>query len=128
MDDCTTRGWWRRILGLMAGAALATLVACGGGSSLGIDQQPVDQTVNAGDQATFTALANFDGVDYQWQISTDGGTNFADIPGATGTSYTTPPTTDADSGEQFRVVVSNAVQSVESEAATLTVVLQAQPL
>ena len=36
-------------------------------------------------------------------------------------SYTTPATTTADSGSQFTVVVSNAIGSVTSNAATLTV-------
>src|SRR5213595_3835757 len=43
------------------------------------------------------------------------------IGGATAASYTTPPTTAADNGDQFTVVVSNAVGSVTSNAAALTV-------
>src|SRR5205807_3424024 len=43
------------------------------------------------------------------------------IGAATAASYTTPATTAADDGEQFTVVVSNAVGSVTSNAAALTV-------
>ena len=52
---------------------------------------------------------------YQWQ---KGGTP---ISGATSGSYITPPTTSADNGALFRVVVSNSAGSVTSLAATLTV-------
>jgi hypothetical protein len=52
---------------------------------------------------------------YQWQKN---GTN---ISGATGASYTTPVTTTADNGEQFRVIVSSSSGSDPSSIATLTV-------
>src|SRR2546422_6811392 len=44
--------------------------------------------------------------------------NGSAISGATATSYTTPVTTTADSGELFRVVVSNSAGSVTSNSAT----------
>jgi hypothetical protein len=47
--------------------------------------------------------------------------NGTDIPGATKSSYTTPPTTAADNGALFSVVVTNRVGSVTSDNATLTV-------
>src|SRR5205823_11235480 len=52
---------------------------------------------------------------YQWQK------NGTAISAATAASYTTPATTTSDSGAQFTVVVSNAVGSVTSNAAALTV-------
>src|SRR5205823_8394553 len=52
---------------------------------------------------------------YQWQK------NGSAISGATAAIYTTPPTTSADNGAQFKVMVSNARGSVTSNAATLTV-------
>src|SRR5207248_1060587 len=52
---------------------------------------------------------------YQWQK------NSTAISGATSASYTTPATTSADNGAQFRVVVSNVAGNVTSNAATLTV-------
>jgi hypothetical protein len=56
---------------------------------------------------------------YQWQRST--GSGFADIPGATGDTYTTPATTLDDDGATYRVSVNNAVGNVTSSAATLSV-------
>jgi len=51
---------------------------------------------------------------YQWNK------NGAAISGATSAAYTPPPTTSADNGAQFDVVVSNSAGRVTSTAATLT--------
>src|SRR5947208_1144635 len=81
-----------------------------------ITTQPASQTVSAGQTATFTGTAAGTApLSYQWQK------NGTAISGATAASYTTPATTAADNGDQFTVVVSNAVGSVTSNAAALTV-------
>ena len=101
------------------------LAGCGGYSNPGsvngtgapyIIAQPVNQTVTAGQTATFSVIAAGTApLAYQWQK------NGANIAGATAASYATPVTTTADSGEQFRVAVSNSAGSVTSMPATLTV-------
>ena len=81
-----------------------------------ITAQPTNQTVIAGQTATFAVVATGTApLSYQWQ---KGGGNIA---GATSSSYTTPATTTADSGTTFRVAVSNSMGTVGSAAATLTV-------
>src|SRR5208282_1860990 len=81
-----------------------------------ITTQPVNQTVTAGQTATFTvAAAGTAPLSYQWQK------NGVNIAGATAASYTTPVTTTGNSGSTFDVVVSNTAGSVTSNAATLTV-------
>ena len=81
-----------------------------------ITTQPVNQTVTAGQTATFTVVAGGTApLSYQWQK------NGVNIAGATATSYTTPATATTDSGSTFRVVVTNTAGSVTSSAATLTV-------
>jgi len=81
-----------------------------------ISTQPANQTVTAGQTATFSVgAAGASPLAYQWQQ------NGAAISGATSNSYTTPVTTTANSGEQFRVVVTNAVGTITSGIATLTV-------
>ncbi len=81
-----------------------------------ITSQLASQTVASGHAATFTVVASgTTPLSYQWQK------NGTSISGATGTSYTTPATTSSDNGAKFQVVVSNAVGSVTSSAATLTV-------
>lgn len=84
--------------------------------------QPVDQRVQVGRPATFTVAATGSTpLRYQWQR--DG----IDIPGATAASYTTPPTTVADNGAVFRVIVSNSAGSVTSDPATLRVIVGNPP-
>src|SRR5438132_11317597 len=81
-----------------------------------ITTQPANQTVTAGQTASFTVVAGGTApLNYQWQK------NRVNIAGATAASYTTPVTTTADSGSSFRVVVSNSAGTVTSSAATLTV-------
>jgi hypothetical protein len=81
-----------------------------------ITQQPANQTVTAGQTATFSVTATGTApLTYQWQ---KGSTT---ISGATSSSYTTPPTSSSDSGSQFSVVVSNSAGKKTSNAATLTV-------
>src|SRR5271155_2467553 len=81
-----------------------------------ITQQPSNQTVNAGQTASFSVMAvGVAPLTYQWQK------DMTPISGATSASYTTLPTTTADNGSQYRVVVSNANGNATSNAATLTV-------
>lgn len=81
-----------------------------------ITTQPAAQTVTAGQSATFSVVATGSApLAYQWQK------NSVPISGANSSAYTTPVTTTADTGEQFRVVVSNPVGSATSNVATLTV-------
>ena len=78
--------------------------------------QPVSQTVNVGNTATFTATAGGTGpFTYQWFESG------AAIPGATSTSYTTPVLAAMDNGKQYSVAVTNLGGTVNSNTATLTV-------
>jgi hypothetical protein len=81
-----------------------------------ITKQPANQTVTAGQAATFTVTASGAApLSYQWQK------NGANLSGATSASYATPVATAADNGSTFLVVVSNSAGSVTSNSATLTV-------
>ena len=107
------------------------LTACGGGLSVAvpgaaqspsITSQPVNQSVIAGQSATFSVAATGSAtLNFQWKKY---GTN---IPGATDSSYTTPATTSTDSGAVFTVVVSNSAGTAISTHATLTVTANAVP-
>lgn len=88
----------------------------------GIVTHPVSMNVPVGATATFTVAASGTGpLSYQWERNT------VAIPGATGSSYTTPPAQTGDSGASFRVVVQNQFGSITSNAATLTVGGNAPP-
>src|SRR5699024_9203412 len=89
-----------------------------------ITGQPQNKKVTAGETAEFsvTATAGSETPTYQWQQSTDSGSNWTDISGATSASYTINSTTISMSGYQYRCVVKSASGvSVISQAATLTV-------
>jgi len=114
------------------GVRIRVVVANGGGSAtsaeatLGVSSvivapaivtAPQNQTVSAGQTATFTASASGTGpLAYQWLR------NGTALPGATAASYTTAATAVAvDNGAAFSVRVSNAASSVVSAGAVLTV-------
>src|SRR5260370_167271 len=97
-------------------SASATLTVNAAPVAPTITTQPANQTVTAGQTATFTVTAAGTApLTYQWQK------NAVNIAGATSSSYTTPATTTSDSGSTFDVVVSNTVGTVTSASATLTV-------
>lgn len=95
-----------------------------------ITGQPQNKKVTAGETAEFsvTATAGSETPTYQWQQSTDSGSNWTDISGATSASYTINSTTISMSGYQYRCVVKSASGvSVISSAATLTVTALPEP-
>jgi hypothetical protein len=97
-------------------SAQATLTVNAAPVAPTVTTQPANQTVTAGQTATFSVVASGTApLTYQWQK------NAVNINGATATSYTTPVTTTADGGEQFRVIVSNFAGNTPSMSATLTV-------
>ena len=88
-----------------------------------ISQQPGDQTVTAGGTAEFSITAS-DGeqLTYQWQQkTTDSGSDWENITGATSETYTIAAATTGMSGTQYCCVVTASGVSVISAPATLTV-------
>ena len=76
--------------------------------------QPASQTVNAGQSVSFTASVNPSSTDtVQWQVSTNGGTTFTPITGATSTTYTFTATA-AENGDQYEAVFTNSAGSFDS--------------
>jgi hypothetical protein len=110
---------FRVVVSNAAGSATsnaATLTVNSSPLAPSITQQPSNQTVTAGQAATFFVVATGTApLNYQWQKGT------TPIAGATAASYTSAATTASDNGTAFRVVVSNAAGSATSNAATLTV-------
>jgi hypothetical protein len=84
--------------------------------SASIAYQPYSMTVNSGSPVTFTAIGAGSGsIKYQWYK------NGSLIPGASSSTYTMSMTSSSDNGASFTVVVSNALNSVTSNPAVLTV-------
>jgi len=90
-----------------------------------ITTNPTNVSVLAGATATFTAAATGSPAPtVQWQVSTNGGTTFTNVAGATSTtlSFTT---TASQNNNQFKAVFTNAAGSTSTTAATLTVLAPA---
>ncbi|MBS0379828.1 MAG: immunoglobulin domain-containing protein [Proteobacteria bacterium] len=99
-----------------AQSAAATLTVAATQTAPVITTQPADQSVTAGQTATFSVVATgTPPLTYQWSK------NGVAIAGATSPTYTTPATTTADNGALFSVVVSNADDATTSRSATLGV-------
>jgi PKD repeat protein len=81
-----------------------------------IVEEPLDATVAQGMTPTFSVSATgTPPLSYQWRK------NGANIQGATGTSYTTPPVTLGDDSSAYRCVVTNAAGSTLTRSAVLQV-------
>ena len=94
-----------------------------------VTSNPADQTVTAPAGASFTAAAtnsdaNCNALSVQWQVSTDGGSVWAndttDSANTTGT-LTVSPTSVSESGNEYRAVFTNASGQTPSSVARLTV-------
>ncbi|WP_036153760.1 Ig-like domain-containing protein [Maribacter forsetii] len=106
-----------------------------------IDTAPTDQEERVGDDATFTVAAtaleasaypagvptydvNADsGLQYQWQVSTNSGSTFTDIPGATNASLVVSNVTLIMDGNIYKVLVNHDNNACPEESqAVLTVI------
>lgn len=113
--------WYRAVFTNTASSATSDAVTLTVGTGPAMTAQPDNATVNAGQTATFTAAASGTPTPtVQWQVSTNGGGVWADVPSAT--SATLSFTASAgQGGNQYRAVFTNGVGPVTSNAATLTV-------
>jgi hypothetical protein len=84
--------------------------------------QPVSVSQSAELAATFTVDVGGSSPTIQWQMSTNSGTTWVDIPDATVSIYRTPNLPLSASGNQYRAIVSVAcdASSVTSAVATVT--------
>jgi len=86
-----------------------------------LDTPPADTVVVEGTSATFSVAASGAELAFAWELSSDGGTTWLPVPGATTATLVLPNLTLADSGKRLRARVSNKAGSVQSRAALLTV-------
>jgi pimeloyl-ACP methyl ester carboxylesterase len=86
-----------------------------------ITGQPSGALVALGERASFSASAfGTPTPTVQWQVSTDAGTTFSNIPAATTNSYAFTAQA-ADNGKLYRAVFTNMLGAAISNAGTLTV-------
>jgi hypothetical protein len=86
-----------------------------------ITTQPADIT-SCTTTATFTVVATGSSINYQWQLSTDGGTTYNNIAGATSATLVVNNLTPAQAAYKYRVVLtSGSCGAVTSIAVTARV-------
>ncbi|MBC7981228.1 MAG: hypothetical protein H7Y36_11760 [Armatimonadetes bacterium] len=108
--------FYHRALTVSEIQTLATAPATG--SAPAITVQPVAQTIEAGQTATFSVTATGSPLTYQWLK------NGVAISAATAASYTTPANALADGGAAFSVIVSNHLDAALSSSAGLSAQLR----
>jgi hypothetical protein len=91
-----------------------------------ISSQPSSQTICTGTSSvSFSVTATGSNLTYQWQVSTNSGSTWANVAiGGTSATYTLSTPSDALNGSQYRVVVtgSSPCTAVTSNAVTLNVI------
>lgn len=88
-----------------------------------ITTQPSNQTLGAGQTASFSVIAT-NANSYQWQVSVNNGTSFSNISGAVNATLNIPNVSVANTGNLYRVLVNNTTSScatIISNTGTLTV-------
>ena len=92
------------------------------GEYVRITGQPQDTSVATGTTATFEVVADgSSSPTFQWQQAASGSADFTDIPQAISATYTTEILTVADTGTQYRAVLSIPGQSLNSSEVSVTV-------
>lgn len=86
-----------------------------------ITAQPKNASAKIGASVSFSVTATGDGLSYQWQYSTNGGTSWINCTTAANTSAFSFTAAERFNGRRFRCVVTNQNGSVASNSAKLTI-------
>jgi len=102
-----------------------------------ITRSPLQAEACAGAAVSFgIAASSVPPILYQWQVSTNGGSSWSDVPGATSFALTLTTTNNTMNNNRYRCLVSNATcpttvastPTLLNVRATPTIALSAQPL
>ncbi len=104
------------------GQVLSQQVTLAVGTGIQITQQPQTQYINVGDTATYTVAATSSApLTYQWYEAPAGTSTFSAVAGATNPTLNFGPGATGDTGDVFKVVVSNGTSTATSSTAALFV-------
>ena len=102
--------------------ALAAPAALAAEKAPTVTKQPVSVTVEAGQSAKFEATASgTPAPSVQWEVSSDDGSSWSAVAGATANKLTIASTSTSENGDQFRATFTNTAGHATSNVATLTV-------
>ncbi|MEO8768730.1 MAG: reprolysin-like metallopeptidase [Ferruginibacter sp.] len=116
------------IITYLCGTTTSTDVSLTVNTAANITTQPADFTACENDSHTFTVVASGTGLNYQWQVSTDGGTTFTNIAGETNATLTLATVTPAMDGNQYHVIISSATSPCTAAGSSNAVTLTVNPL
>jgi hypothetical protein len=115
-------GLYRAVFTNASGSTATSSATLTVGNAPDVTLDPVSQQVNAGDVATFTAAATGSPAPtVVWEVSTNSGSTFTEIPGADTTTLSIT-TASTNNGDEYEAIFTNSSGSVETSIATLTVV------
>lgn len=102
---------------------ISSIVSLTVNSAAAISGQPANQIACLGSNATFTATSTGSNLNYQWEISTDGGVTYSPISGATNSSLTINNVSAADDNNRYRIIAvsSDCPGDAVSNGALLTI-------
>jgi len=105
-----------------ATSTAATLTVSTPKEAPAVTENPVDKGVVVGGKAVFDAAASgLPAPTVQWEVSTDEGGTWSDVPGAMADTLTVSSATTSESGYEYRAVFTNEVSKATTTVATLTV-------
>ena len=113
---------YRAVFTNSAGSGVSTAATLTVGAPPNVTAEPQNQTVASGANATFSADGGGDPTPtVQWSMSTNDGTSYTDVSGATSKTLKVATTT-ADSGNLYRAVFTNTYGTATTDSAVLTVI------
>lgn len=90
-------------------------------TAVAVTAQPTQSTVCIGNNTGFSITASGTGLTYQWQVSTDGGTLYSNIAGATQATYNLTAVAMGLNNNLYRCVLNGDCNILNSNAALLRV-------
>ena len=93
-----------------------------------ITTQPMSQTINLGDTASFSLKANGSGLTYQWYYKKSGSSSFTAWSGKTNMSESFTPDSSWNGAQFYCVVKDGAGSTLTSNTVSLTVVNNSKPI
>ncbi|MBC7937639.1 MAG: M36 family metallopeptidase [Rhizobacter sp.] len=91
-------------------------------TAVALTTQPANITVCSGAPLTISVTASGTTPAYQWEVSTDGGNTWANVPAATTATLNLGNATPAMNGNRYRVVISNTCPSTVTSAVSIVTV------
>jgi alpha-tubulin suppressor-like RCC1 family protein len=113
---------YRAVFENAAGKATSEAAKLTVGNPPKVTEQPQGATVQAGQSATFEAAASgYPTPTVQWELSTNTGSTWSTVAGATSNQLTISGVSASENGDEYRAQFANVAGTAYSEAATLTV-------